>query len=47
MPDEKEKTTIIDEKPPFFKSWKQIYVFVLGVLTTLVVLFYIFTIQFS
>jgi hypothetical protein len=47
MTAEKKETTPIDEKPPFFKNWKQLYVFVLAVFATLVFLFYLFTLNFS
>lgn len=43
---QKSKPTLKD-KPPVFKSWKQMYAFVLGAFATLVILFYIFTITFS
>lgn len=32
-----------DDRPPIFKSWRNIYLFVLGVLLTLIVLFHLFT----
>jgi len=31
------------EKPPFFKSWKGWYFLVIGNLTFLIILFYLFT----
>ncbi len=43
---EKEPSTL-DKKPPLFKSWKQIYGAVLAILLVLVVLFYLFTVQYS
>jgi hypothetical protein len=36
-----------DEKPPFFKSWKKLYIFVLVQLAALILLFYIFTKAFE
>jgi len=42
----KSTPTLID-KPPFFKSWKQIYGFVLAVFLIIVILLYFFTIIFS
>jgi len=35
------------DKPPFFKSWKGMYVFVMCVFAVLVLLFYLFTITYS
>ncbi|HSL90003.1 MAG TPA: hypothetical protein VK870_11930 [Ignavibacteriaceae bacterium] len=36
-----------DEKPPLFKSWKKLYIFVLVQLAALILLFYIFTKAFE
>jgi len=46
MQNSEDKSTL-DKKPPFFKSWKQIYLFVLGNLIILIILFYWFTKSFS
>jgi hypothetical protein len=37
----------IDQKPPFFKSWAQIYAVVLLVFVFLVALFHLFTLRFA
>ncbi len=42
----KDKSTF-DQKPPLFKSWIQVYVFVMAVFGVLVTLFYLFTKIFS
>lgn len=47
MATEKKDSARLDEKPPFFKNWKQVYAFVLAVFALLVILFYLFTINFS
>jgi len=31
------------QKPPFFKNWKGLYLFVLGFLAFLIILFYLLT----
>jgi hypothetical protein len=36
-----------NEKPPVFKSWKRLYIFVLVQLAVLILLFYIFTKAFE
>ena len=36
-----------DEKPPLFKSWKKLYIFVLVQLAALILLFYMFTKAFE
>lgn len=36
-----------DPSPPFFKSWKGAYIFVIAFLLLLIVLFYLFTIAYS
>jgi len=35
------------DKPPIFKSWNQMYIFVFGHLIFLIILFYLFTTYFS
>ena len=34
---------IVQDQPPFFRSWTGLYALVLGVLALLVLLFYLFT----
>ena len=34
------------DKPPFFKKWKYLYIFVVGWLAFLVLLFYLFSISY-
>ena len=36
-----------EEKPPVFKSWKGWYITLIGVLSVLILLFYLFTNHFS
>ena len=36
-----------EEKPPILKSWKNLYILVIGVLVVLIVLFYFFTKHFE
>lgn len=36
-----------DEKVPLLKTWRQWYLFVIGFLVLLIILFYFFTKQFS
>ena len=36
-----------DEKPPFAKSWKNVYIFVFTNLIFLIIAFYLFTKYFS
>ena len=45
--DDKEDIEFKDTPPPLFKSWKTIYLIVLGNLALLIVLFYIFTKVFN
>jgi len=45
--DEKQEVEFEDTPPPQFKSWKTIYLLVLGNLALLIVLFYIFTKVFN
>ena len=40
MTDSEDKNT---EKPPFFRSWKGLYIFVIAVEAFLILLFYLFT----
>lgn len=47
MRNSEESKSILDEKPPFFKNWKQIYLLVIGVLFVMILLFYLFTVRFS
>lgn len=37
----------IEEKPPFFNTWKQMYAFVLGLLAVIIVLLYLFSQVFT
>ena len=46
-PDKKDKNTYDEHSIPLFGSWKGWYVFIMGVLAVLVVLFYVFTRYFS
>jgi len=43
---QKDKSTI-DQKPPFFKNWMQMYLFVMLIFGMLVGFFYLFTKIFS
>lgn len=43
MRDQKEDYPVVDQKPPLFKSWRSMYVFVMAVFAILVGLFYLFT----
>jgi len=45
--DENQEIEFKDNPPPGFKSWKTIYLIVLGNLALLIVLFYIFTKVFN
>lgn len=47
MNNSEESNSILDEKPPFFKNWKQIYLLVIAVLLVMILLFYLFTVSFS
>jgi len=42
-----ESKEIIEDKPPFLGSWNKIYLFVLGELVVLILLFYLFAKAFS
>jgi hypothetical protein len=42
-----EDQKIVEEKPPFFSSWKQLYLMVFSFLVLQIVLYYLFTISFS
>lgn len=35
------------DKPPFFKTWKGLYLFVLGNLAFMIILLYLFSISFK
>jgi hypothetical protein len=36
-----------DEKPPFLKTWRNVYALVIGTLVVLIILFYLFTKYFE
>lgn len=36
-----------DGKPPFFRTWKQMYLFVLGNLAVTILIFYLITLYFK
>ena len=42
-----DKSGQMDDAPPFLKKWSSIYWFVIGILFTLIGLFYLFTISFQ
>lgn len=46
-PEQRGDHTPRDHKPPFFTSWKRIYILVLAILMMLISLFYLLTIQYS
>jgi len=37
----------IEEKPPFFKSWNRLYLFVIGVMAALILFFSLITAYYS
>ncbi len=41
------KQHLEDEKPPFFSTWRRLYIAVLGYLCVLIFLFYAFTQAFN
>ncbi len=47
MTDKEKELSDIEKKPPFFKSWKSVYIMVLSVLVVLILLFFWFTVSFS
>ncbi len=49
MPDEQHppEKHVIDEPPPFLGTWPRVYVIVIGYLTVLIAVFYLFTKAFA
>jgi hypothetical protein len=47
MDEDQDNNSTMDQKPPFFRSWRSIYIFVILIFLILVVLFYWFTVTFS
>lgn len=37
----------MEEKPPFFRNWRNVYLLVIGFLVIQIVLYYILTIRFQ
>jgi hypothetical protein len=38
---------IVDEPPPVLRTWRRVYVFVLGYLAAVILAFYWFTVHFA